>query len=327
MQDLLLLNELFKAMKVRATAEFVKEGLRTRKYYINLHLGEKISKIKAIGQEISLQIKSLSLPVFSLDTVTGHIVIETTTNDSPITIPLKNIINKIDLSNYELPLVLGCDMDSNPYVLDLAKAPHVLIGGTTGGGKSILCRTLLYSILHKQSSPSVIFGLIDPKGNQLVDFKSKTNHHVSSYQDSVNMLQQLVEEMENRYRRMSKKGVRTIQELRMKENHPYIVVLIDELADIILADKDKSFFTHLVKLLQKAREAGIHIIANTQRPSSDIIKGLIKSNMPVQIALKTSSQTDSRIIIGEAGAEALVGMGDMLVNAYGKIVRVQGAFS
>lgn len=326
-EDLVLLNQLFQAMKVKATAEFIKEGLRTRKYYIKPHLGEKISKIKAIGQEISLQIKSLSAPSFSLDTVTGHVVVETTTNDKPINIPLRNLINQVDTSPIELPLVLGYDMDKVPFVLDLAKAPHVLVGGTTGGGKSILCRTIIHSLMSKYADKDIVLGLIDPKGNQLADFKSRNNHHVSSYKDSVSMLVQIVEEMEKRYRRMSKKGVRNITELRKIEDHPYIVILIDELADIILVDQDKSFFTNLVRLLQKAREAGIHIIANTQRPSADIIKGLIKTNMPVQIALKTASNHDSRIIIGDEGAERLVGMGDMLVNANGKITRVQGAFS
>lgn len=326
-QELQLLNQLFAAMKVKATAEYVRDGLRTRKYYIKPALGEKISKIRAIGSEISLQIRSINEPSFSLDTSTGHVVVETTINTGPITIPLSQILQYVNLTQHELPLVLGSDMDRTIFVLDLAKAPHILIGGTTGGGKSILCRTILNSLLAKYSRGGISLGLIDPKGNQLLDFKTTNNYHLPSYEKAKHYLGKVVQEMDKRYQVMASRGVRSFSDLHRNEGYPYIVILIDELADLLLVDHDKEFFISLVRLLQKSREAGIHIVANTQRPSADIVKGIIKTNMPVQIALKVASNHDSRIIIGEEGAEKLIGMGDMLVNANGKITRVQGALS
>jgi S-DNA-T family DNA segregation ATPase FtsK/SpoIIIE len=318
-------------MKIRAHVERFEQGLRTCKYFIKLELGEKVSKIRSVSEEISLLIKSITSPTFYLDTKSGYVVFETTTTDEPIAIKLNQILQTVDLQKYTLPIVIGSDMERSPFILDLATAPHILVGGTTGAGKSILTKTALYSLMHRYGPAELQFGLIDPKGTELTTFKDTPYGAIYSndYMSCVELLNKAVEVMESRYNFLANKKVSSLKELPRSERleHPYIVIVIDELADIILQDKKGQVFTSLVRLLQKSRAAGIHIIVNTQRPSRDIIKGLLRANLPVQIALRTVSHHDSRIIIGEDGAEKLVGKGDMLININNKITRVQGAIT
>jgi S-DNA-T family DNA segregation ATPase FtsK/SpoIIIE len=324
-----LINQLFNAMKIRAHVASYSEGLRTCQYKIKLDLGEKVSKVKAISEELALLVQSINKPKIDLDTVSGHIVIETTVTNKPIIVPFDTLISHVDLKQYELPLVPGVDMQGNPIVIDLADAPHILIGGTTGAGKSVLCNTLIRSLMTKYSPEDIQFGLIDPKSTELSQFKDSgyCSLYASDYESASELIEKALIVMEDRYKVLNLHKCTTLKELRKKERHPYIIIIIDELADILLQDKKEYLFTKLVRLLQKSRAAGIHVIANTQRPSRDVLKGLLKANMPVQIALKTSSNFDSRVIIGEDGAEKLVGKGDMLVRYNGTITRVQGALS
>lgn len=324
-----LINQLFSAMKIKAHVSSYSEGLRTCQFKIKLDLGEKVSKIRGISEELSLLVQSISRPKIELDTTSGHVVIETTTTDKPITIPFETLIHSVNIEQYELPLVIGVDMQGNPLVVDLADAPHVLIGGATGAGKSVLCKTVINSLMARYGSGDIQFGFIDPKSTELSQFKDSSycGLYASDYESSVELVEKAIVVMEDRYKLLNLKGCTTLKELRRTERHPYIVIMIDELADILLQDKKEYLFTRLVRLLQKARAAGIHVIANTQRPSRDVVKGLLKANMPVQIALKTSSNFDSRVIIGEDGAEKLIGKGDMLVRYNGHITRVQGALS
>lgn len=330
-ENIKLINQLFASMSIKAQVVGEQQGLRTCRYFVKLDLGEKVSKIRNIDEEISLLIKSISKPSLYLDTKSGHVVIEATTSDEPIELHLSDLLKKIDLQQYILPLVLGSDMYGSPFVVDLADAPHIIIGGTTGAGKSVFTKTALTSLMHRYAPSELQFGLIDPKGTELTLFKNTAYSaiYASDFLTSVELLEKAVDVMEERYKLLSDKGVSALKDLPPAErlNHPFIVIVIDELADIILQDKKDQAFTNLVRLLQKSRAAGIHIIVNTQRPSRDIIKGLLRANLPVQVALKTTSNHDSRIIIGEEGAEKLVGKGDMLVNINGKITRVQGAIS
>jgi S-DNA-T family DNA segregation ATPase FtsK/SpoIIIE len=226
-----------------------------------------------------------------------------------------------------LPLVIGKSMSNQIFAMDLAECPHILIGGTTGAGKSILSKTILHSLVYKYTNNDVKLVLIDPKGTELKPFAESS--FCASYCNTIEQTQmifeKLVAEMERRYQHLSQIKVGDIKLMPKASRPPFICVVIDELADILLQDTKKKLYTNLVRLLQKARACGIHIIANTQRPSKEVVSGLIKSNMPVQIALRTANQYDSRIILGEEGAESLVGKGDMLVKYNGVITRVQGA--
>lgn len=321
------INQLFQVLKIKARVESIREGLRTCEYLIKLEIGERVSKIKALSEELSLIINSLSSPKIKLNTATGHVIIETTTTTDAITITLSSIINQVN-PKYNLPLALGKDMYNRPFSIDLADSPHLLIGGTTGSGKSILTKTILYSLANKHASADLQFILIDPKGTELVDFKN-SNYcltHITTAEKAAELFDVLVGEMERRFKILSKHGKNDIKSLEGEDKLPFVVVIIDELADLLMQDKKKFIYERLVRILQKARAAGIHVVANTQRPSKDIVSGLIKSNMPVQIALRTANNYDSRTIIGEDGAEKLVGKGDMLVRHNGKITRIQGAY-
>lgn len=325
-----VVNRLFDTMGIGAHVTAVSDGLRTRRYKVKLDIGERVSKIRAIREELSLATQSISPPLIELDSSSGHVVIEVTTTNKPIIVSLDQLINQVDLSEYELPLLLGSSMQGGPFVIDLMTGPHLLIGGATGSGKSVLSKTIIHSLIHKLSPKDLQFGLIDPKGTELSSFKKGEycGSYASDYESTCSVLDRAINIMERRYELLSSLELVNIQELRKRGNYSnlfYIVIIIDELADLILQDRRDRLFSKLVKLLQKSRAAGIHIIANTQRPSRDVIKGLIHANMPIQIALRTTSNHDSRVIIGTDGAEDLVGRGDMLVRHNGTITRVQGA--
>jgi S-DNA-T family DNA segregation ATPase FtsK/SpoIIIE len=321
------INKLFDVMKIRAHVSSFKEGLRTCQYHIDLGLGEKVSKIRALDEELSLLVRSLSTPQITLDSKLGKVVIETTTTDEPISIPFTSLLHKAQLNNYILPLLVGSDMAGNPFTMELAECPHILIGGTTGSGKSILSQTMLESLIHRHDPQDLQLGLIDPKGTELTKYKESPYCaiYASNHDSITDTIYKAVDVMEDRYKLLSSKGMSSIHELRKTEKHPYIVLMIDELADILIQDKKEHLYTGLIRLLQKSRAAGIYIIANTQRPSKDVVTGLMKSVMPTRVALKVASHYDSRIIIDETGAENLVGKGDMLIKYNGKTTRVQGA--
>lgn len=326
------INKLFESFKIKARVSHFYQGLRNVRYFINVELGEKISKIKSLEEEISLAIRCSSRPKFLLKPETGHLVIEATSNNEAISINLDNLLQSHS-SSLELPLVLGKTMDGDLYELNLSYAPHLLIAGTTGSGKSVVTNTIIRSLQNYLPESDLRFVYIDPKQVELVKYKNNkhTLHYCSSIEETLNLLNILASIMEARYQVMSKIGLTCFTEvIKQARKHSFletyfIVVIIDELADLLMQDSQGKIFNVLGRLLQKSRAAGIHIIANTQRPSRDIIKGILRANMPTQIALKTSSSIDSRVILGQDGAENLFGKGDMLINYNGQITRVQAA--
>jgi S-DNA-T family DNA segregation ATPase FtsK/SpoIIIE len=220
-------------------------------------------------------------------------------------------------------------MENNNIVLDLGNpsSPHMLIGGSSGSGKSELIKSIICSIPQKFNDPKDLqYVFIDPKSVELSQFKNDklVLSYSNDYQSAVDVLTKLVMLMETRYKEMDKRKVNNMEDYRKLKRTPYVVVVIDELADLMLNDKKKEFTIPLIRLLQKARAAGIHIIACTQRPSSDVISGLLKNNMPVRIALKVVSRHDSRTILDIDGAEHLIGMGDMLLHHNNRLTRIQG---
>jgi S-DNA-T family DNA segregation ATPase FtsK/SpoIIIE len=282
------------------------------------------------------------------------------------TVYLRDLMEREDFEKTmaKLPLVLGKDIGGHPVIADLAKMPHLLVAGTTGSGKSVAVNTMILSLLYRLSPSQCRFIMIDPKMLELSvydDIPHLLAPVVTEPGRAVVALKWTVQEMENRYRNMSKLGVRNIEgyNARIKEavkkgevlmrkvqtgfdaetgkpvyeeqpldltELPYIVVVVDEFADLMLvAGKDVE--NAIQRLAQMARAAGIHLLMATQRPSVDVITGVIKANFPTRISFQVTSKIDSRTILGEGGAETLLGMGDMLyMAAGGRITRVHGPF-
>ncbi len=244
---------------------------------------------------------------------------------------IKEVLNSDEYRNNSsnLPFCIGKNVDGKNVIIDLSDLPHLLIGGSTGSGKSICLHSLILSILFKANINDVRFILIDPK---LIEFSLYDGlpHLVfpviTKFSEAINALEWLVDEMQERYKKFSTLKKRDIREFRENEKIPYIVLIIDEFSELIF-NNGGVIDTYLIKLVQMGRTAGIHVVISTQRPSSEIITGLIKNCLTSRIALKVNSNYDSRIIIGREGAENLLGKGDMLFLQPGKsLLRLQGTY-
>jgi len=268
-------------------------------------------------------------------------------NNNISTVYMKSILNSNKFINSEskLSIALGKTTTGDAYVLDLCKMPHLLVAGATGAGKSVCINTIILSILYKSKPDEVKFILIDPKKLELSTYKSLVGYHLitspnldeyvmTTAENSVAILNSAIIEMERRFQVFSDARVRNIDEYHIKqakddslEKIPYIVVLIDELADLMMTS-GRSVEEPITRLAQKARAVGIHLVVATQRPSVDVITGLIKSNFPSRISFQVSSKIDSRTIIDQMGAEKLLGRGDMLFLLPGSAspLRLHNAF-
>jgi S-DNA-T family DNA segregation ATPase FtsK/SpoIIIE len=231
----------------------------------------------------------------------------------------------------KLPIALGKSISGVPIIADLASMPHLLIAGTTGSGKSVCINTIIMSLLFKHNPENCKFILIDPKMLELSSYEGIPHLLTSVITDAkkaTSALSWTVREMENRYKLMSSEGVRNIDGYNQKHKlkMPYIVVVVDEMADLMLVS-GKEVESYVQKLSAMARAAGIHIIMATQRPSVDVITGTIKANFPTRISFQVSSKIDSKTVLGEQGAEQLLGKGDMLfMSSANKIFRIHGPF-
>jgi len=252
-------------------------------------------------------------------------------NRDPATVFIKNIINSEQYiqSDSKLTIGLGKTTTGDAYIFDLGKMPHILVAGATGAGKSVCINTMIVSIIYKSRPDEVKFILIDPKKLELATYKSLEGYHLitapnldeyvmTTPENAVGILDSAIVEMERRFQVFADARVRNIGEYHQKmknnsnlENIPFIVVVIDELADLMLTS-GRAIEEPITRLAQKARAVGIHLIVATQRPSVDVITGVIKSNFPARIAFQVSSKIDSRTIIDQMGAEKLLGRGDML---------------
>ena len=246
---------------------------------------------------------------------------------------LREIISYDDFKKKEikLPIALGKNISGEPVVGDLSRMPHLLIAGTTGSGKSVCINTIILSLLFKHKPETCKFILIDPKMLELSTYEGVPHllcPVITEPKKAASVLGWVVKEMESRYRLMTKVGVRNIDGYNQKHKvpMPYIVVIVDEMSDLMLV-AGKEIENYIQKLSQMARAAGIHIIMATQRPSVDVITGTIKANFPTRISFQVTSKIDSRTILGEQGAEQLLGKGDMLfMSSANRIVRIHAPF-
>ena len=319
--------------------------------------GVKVNKIANLDADLALAMKAKSIRIVAPIPGKGAVGVEIP-NPEPEVVRLRDILDSPTFlrSRAELPLALGKDLNGRPYVTDLGKMPHVLIAGATGSGKSICLNTIVTSLVYRHTPKTLRFLMLDPKMVELSTYRMLPHlRHkvVTDPRDAAGLLKWAVLEMDRRYHLLSANGVRSIGEfnerleegrvLRRREPRgseedpdrwiysdgvlPYIVVLIDELADLMMTVQSE-VEKPLTHLAQKARAIGIHLIVATQRPSVNVITGLIKANFPSRIAFRVSSKTDSRTILDQNGADALLGNGDMLFLPPGtsEPIRIQGAY-
>jgi len=293
--------------------------------------GVKVSKIINLSEDIARNTSSESARI---STIPGSntIGIELP-NVSREDVYLKEIISNPNFlrKEYKLPIALGKSISGVPIVGDLSSMPHLLIAGTTGSGKSVCINTIILSLLYKHPPEKCKFILIDPKMLELSTYEGLPHllcPVITEAKKAASVLGWVVKEMESRYRLMTREGVRNIDGYNKKHKlpMPYIVVVVDEMSDLMHV-AGKEIEGYIQKLSQMARASGIHIIMATQRPSVDVITGTIKANFPTRISFQVSSKIDSRTILGEQGAEQLLGKGDMLyMSSANKIIRIHGPF-
>ena len=318
-------------------------------YEIVPDAGVRISKIKNLEDDIALSLSALGIRIIAPIPGRGTIGIEVP-NKKPSVVSMKSVLSsqKFQNTKMDLPIALGKTISNETFVVDLAKMPHLLMAGATGQGKSVGLNAVLASLLYKKHPAEVKFVLVDPKKVELTLYNKIERHYLAKLPDTedaiitdttlvINTLNSLCIEMDQRYDLLKNAFVRNIKEYNKKfiarklnpENGhrylPYIVLVIDEFADLIMT-AGKEIETPIARLAQLARAIGIHLIVATQRPSVNVITGIIKANFPVRVAFRVTSKIDSRTILDFQGADQLIGKGDMLISTGNELTRLQCAF-
>ncbi len=318
-------------------------------YEIVPEAGIKISKIKNLEDDIALSLSALGIRIIAPIPGKGTIGIEVPNKNSEM-VGIRSVLSteKFMKSDKELPVALGKTISNEVHVIDLAKMPHILMAGATGQGKSVGLNVLLTSLLYKKHPSQLKFVLVDPKKVELTLFNKIEKHFLAMLPDGeeaiitdtkkvINTLNSLCIEMDNRYDLLKEAGARNLKEYNAKfvkrrlspeKGHrflPYIVLVIDELADLMMT-AGKEVETPIARLAQLARAIGIHLVVATQRPSVNVITGIIKANFPARLSFRVTSKIDSRTILDTGGADQLIGMGDMLLSQGSDLTRIQCAF-
>ena len=339
-----LLNYKIEIKSIKATI-----GPTVTLYEIVPEAGVRISKIKNLEDDIALSLSALGIRIIAPIPGKGTIGIEVP-NESPKIVSIKSLLSskKFQDAEMELPLALGKTISNETFVVDLTKMPHLLVAGATGQGKSVGINSIITSIIYKKHPADVKFVLVDPKKVELTLFNKIEKHYLAKLPEvndsiitdskiAVKTLKSLCKEMDNRYDMLKNAKCRNIKEYNQKfkrrvlnpnEGHkyiPYLVLIIDEFADLIMTT-GKEVETNIARLAQMARAVGIHLILATQRPSVNVITGLIKANIPARIAFRVTSKIDSRTILDSSGADQLIGRGDMLFSQGSDLTRLQCGF-
>ena len=326
------LENVLKEFGVDAKVVNYEYGPTITRYEIIIPKGVKVSKVTGLSDDIAMNLAAESIRIEAPIPGKNTIGIETP-NKIKEPVHFSNIIKNKELDSGELKVILGKDIVGRDKFIDIAKMPHLLIAGQTGSGKSVCVNTLISTLISKKSDKEVKFIMVDPKMVELMPYNDIPHLLVPVIIDpeqAAIALKWAVNEMENRYKKLMENGVRNIKSynsLSFVEKMPYIVIIIDELADLMMVASG-SVEESIARIAQKARAVGIHLVVATQRPSTDVITGMIKANLPSRISFALRSQIDSRTILDSAGAEKLLGQGDMLLLANGssKMERIQGAY-
>ena len=326
------LENVLKEFGVDAKVVNYEYGPTITRYEIIIPKGVKVSKVTGLSDDIAMNLAAESIRIEAPIPGKNTIGIETP-NKIKEPVHFSNIIKNKELDTGELKVTLGKDIVGRDKFIDIVKMPHLLIAGQTGSGKSVCVNTLISTLISKKSEKEVKFIMVDPKMVELMPYNDIPHLLVPVIidpQQAAIALRWAVNEMENRYKKLMENGVRNIKgynSLSFVEKMPYIVIIIDELADLMMVASG-SVEESIARIAQKARAVGIHLVVATQRPSTDVITGMIKANLPSRISFALRSQIDSRTILDSAGAEKLLGQGDMLLLANGssKLERIQGAY-
>jgi DNA segregation ATPase FtsK/SpoIIIE-like protein len=314
----------------------IKQGPVVTLFEYQPDIDAKISKIISLEDDLGMALQAHSIRIIA--PIPGRAVVGfEVSNTERLEVKLADIIQSTAYQEFtgSLPLILGENIVGEAIIADLASMPHLLLAGSTGSGKSVCLNSMLISLLYKQSPDDLRLILIDPKRLEFASYADIAHlifPVVTQSKHAVGVLRWAVQEMERRYECLALSGVRNIHDYRLLKNNaknsmPFIVIVIDEFADLVMTASNH-IEDLIIRIAQMARAAGIHLILATQRPSVDVITGLIKANFPSRISFRVSSKTDSRIILDSSGAEKLLGRGDMLfLNAHAaKIDRVHGAY-
>lgn len=331
-----MIEKTFDSFGIRASIKEVNYGPSVTQYALELASGTKLSKVTSLTTDMALALAAPGGQVRIEAPIPGRSLVGIEVpNYSPQYVTLKKMLSSAQMKKNpsKLAVALGIDVAGNPVVMDIAKMPHMLIAGATGSGKSVAVNTFISSILFRASPDEVKFILVDPKRVELTGYNDIPHLFtpvIVEPKKVVSALRWAVEEMNRRYKQLAEVGVRNIDafnELSAYAAMPSIVIIIDELADIMLFSPSE-VEESITRIAQMARAVGIHLVLATQRPSVDVITGLIKANIPGRIAFNVSSMTDSRVILDGPGAEKLLGKGDMLFLPpdKSKPIRVQGTF-
>jgi len=331
-----IIEQTLESFGITARVVEVNLGPAVTQYALEVALGTKLSKITALERDLALALAAPTGTIRIEAPIPGRSLIGIELpNKSPEFVPLKGMMQSDEIKNAasKLTIALGLDVSGKPVVADLTKMPHVLIAGQTGSGKSVCINTILSTILFRATPSEVKFVLVDPKRVELTSF-NEIPHLLTPVivepEKVISALRWILSEMDRRYKSFAQAGARNIEsynEMSGFQALPYIVLVVDELADIILFSPVE-VEDSITRIAQMSRATGIHMVLSTQRPSVDVITGLIKANIPGRVAFAVASQVDSRVILDTQGAEKLLGRGDMLYMPpeQAKPVRIQGAF-
>lgn len=327
------LNEVLNGYKIKAECVDYKERDNFKVFYIKLNPGCKIRTLENIATEIQLGLQLLSIPIFTPVPELGLVKMVSTKKSDKIIVT--NIINYDD-DNFNA--YVGLDSEGSPVIIDFNKAPHLLVAGATGSGKSVFLHTIITNLIKRNRDERIDLYLIDPKKVEFEAYRTKScNGYLTvtdTYEEALQKLYTIHNIMNKRFELMSKVNCKSIKEFNNKSRRKMtrIVCVIDELADLMLVDKKTAkgskMETIICSIAAKARAAGISLILATQRPSVDVVTGLIKANFPIRVCFRVASNVDSRVVLDYKGAENLNGKGDGVLSGYiNKQVRFQSAFA
>jgi S-DNA-T family DNA segregation ATPase FtsK/SpoIIIE len=343
-----ILQQTLESFNVDGQVSGIITGPRVTRYEVSLAPGVKVEKVANIGNNIAMELEAQSIRILAPIPGKNAVGVEAP-NTKAEAVYLRTMFESPQWTDTksEIPVVLGKDVGGKPIVLDLAKAPHLLIAGATGSGKSVCMNSLIMSLLFKFSPDDLRLIMVDPKVVEM-EMYSTLPHLITPVVNDPHKvptaLRWAVNEMENRYRILAKAKVKNLTGYNSRhigpepvldrdgkpipDKMPILMVIIDELADIMMTDSKAEVETSIARIAQKGRAAGVHIVIATQRPSTNIITGVIKANLPTRIAFRVGSIVDSRVILDQKGAETLLGRGDMLLVPPGSAVleRIQGAW-
>ncbi len=334
----LVIEQTLRSFGIQAKVVQVSVGPTVLRFSLSISVGVKVSRIKNLSNDLALALASQTSSVRIEAPIPGTSFVGVEIpNPTPNFVYTKDMVTRLnkELGKYELPLILGKDITARTSIKDLAKIPHLLVAGATGTGKSVAINSLLTGLLMTKSPDEVKFVMIDPKMGVEMSIYNGIPHLlnpvITDTESVINALQWCIEEMMRRYRQLKQVRAKKLTEYNKKVGYlamPYIIVVIDEMADLILTS-GIDVETKIQRLAQMGRAVGIHLILATQKPTVNVITGLIKSNIPGRMAFAVATNMDSRVILDESGAETLLGNGDMLYKdqTTPKALRIQGTYT